>query len=136
MPGVRAYSNNVHCSHSAVSPCPRDRAPRASTQRGGYGCNGYAEGDVSTGRKRRLVSDKTMLTNNNLLSETAGISVDNDVSCLVWCSHGLGSGAENTRERVAISPNEKQLENGNDDCRGHRGGFGRHQNVEDPNVYY
>jgi hypothetical protein len=45
-----------------------------------------------------------MFTCNNLLLETACISADDHVGCFIvaLCSHGVGLGAQNTHETIAI----------------------------------
>jgi hypothetical protein len=63
-----------------------------------------------------LVSDKAMLTRNDFLFETVGVAAHDDVWCLVGTlySHKPELGAQDTHERLAISPHEKDQQNRND----------------------
>jgi hypothetical protein len=95
----------------------------------------------------RLISEKVMFTCNNFLPETMRITAHNDVRCsaAVLFSHSVrditltaaatvsASRAQDSRKRVAVTPDEEQLENCDYDCGLQP--LGCHQNVKDPNIY-
>src|SRR5438477_7707795 len=76
-----------------------------------------------------------MLTRSDFLLETTRAAAHDDVRCfvVVFCSHNLKSAAHDARERVAVSPDEKQFKNSHNDCWAKS--LGRHQNVKEPDVH-
>ena len=82
-----------------------------------------------------FIRKKVMFTRDNLLPETARISADDHVSCFVvaLCSHGVGLGAQNTRETIAIRPDQEKFQHDGDD-RHRKKTFRIHQDVKCPNV--